>query len=73
MAETTKPKARCDCARCRIRGLMGPVILIALGGIFLAGEYTPYGFVTLWPILLIIPGILLVAQSAASREGHIDS
>lgn len=52
---------------------MGPVILIVLGAIFLSGEYTHYGFATLWPLLLIVPGILLLAQSAASREGHIDS
>ncbi len=71
MAEATKTK--CRCARCRIRGLTGPVMLIAIGGIFLAGEYTPYGFTTLWPILLVVPGILLLAQSAASNEGHVDS
>jgi len=72
MAEAPTTKTRCNCARCRIRTLTGPVILIALGGIFLAGEYTPYGFVTLWPILLVIPGILLLAESMASKEGHID-
>jgi len=73
MAEAPKSKTRCRCARCRIGALMGPVMLIALGGIFLAGEYTPYGFVTLWPILLVIPGILLLAQWAASSEGHVGS
>jgi len=73
MADAPKTKMRCRCARCRIRALTGPVTLIALGGIFLAGEYTPYGFVTLWPILLVIPGILLLAESMASNEGHIDS
>jgi hypothetical protein len=71
MAETKK--TQCRCARCRIRALTGPVMLIAIGGIFLAGEYTPYGFAQLWPILLVVPGILLLAQSAASNEGHIDS
>jgi hypothetical protein len=71
MANTKK--TQCRCPRCRIRGLMGPVMLIAIGGIFLTGEYTPYGFVQLWPILLVIPGLLLLAQSAASSEGHINS
>jgi LiaI-LiaF-like transmembrane region len=69
MADTSKTK--CRCARCRIRSFTGPVILIAVGVIFLCGEYTPYGFVTLWPALLVIAGILLLAQSAASREGHV--
>ncbi len=71
MAETTI--AKCRCARCRIRSLTGPVILIAVGLIFLSGEYTPYGFVTLWPALLVIVGILLLAQSAASDDGHLGS
>jgi hypothetical protein len=65
--------AKCPCARCRIRSLMGPVILIAVGLFFLAGEYTPYGFVTLWPGLLVIVGVLLLAQSAASNDGHVGS
>jgi hypothetical protein len=71
MADTKK--TQCRCARCRIQSLTGPVMLITIGGIFLAGEYTPYGFVQLWPILLVVPGLLLLAQSAASNEGHIDS
>jgi LiaI-LiaF-like transmembrane region len=48
-------------------------MLIAVGGIFLSGEYTPYGFATLWPVLLVVAGILLLAQAAASREGHTGS
>ncbi len=68
MTETARTK--CRCPRCRIRGFTGPVILIVIGGIFLCGEYTPYGFDTLWPVLLVIVGVLLLAQSMASREGH---
>lgn len=71
MAE--RASAKCWCARCRIRALTGPVMLIAIGAMFLAGEFTPYGFATLWPVLLVIAGILLLAQSSASREGHIES
>jgi LiaI-LiaF-like transmembrane region len=48
-------------------------MLIAVGAIFLSGEYTPYGFATLWPVLLVVAGILLLAQAAASREGHTGS
>ncbi len=68
MADTIQPK--CRCARCQIRSFTGPVILIVVGVIFLCGEYTPYGFVTLWPVLLVVAGILLLAQYGASREGH---
>lgn len=71
MTETLQQK--CPCARCKIRGLTGPVILIVIGAIFLCGEFTPYGFATLWPVLLVAIGVLLLAQSAASRVGHIGS
>ncbi len=63
-------KSRCPCAQCRIRGLMGPALLIAAGAIFLAGEYTRFTFGDLWPVLLIVAGIVLLAQSVAPREGH---
>ena len=66
-------KEKCRCARCRIRSFTGPVILIAIGAMFLAGEYTRYGFTTLWPALLVIIGVLLLAQTTASHEGHLGS
>jgi hypothetical protein len=68
MADETKP--RCSCARCRVRGLMGPVMLIALGVIFLVGEYTSYNMGQLWPVLLIVAGVVLFAQTVASKDGH---
>lgn len=60
----------CSCAFCRIRGLMGPAMLITVGVIFLLAEYSRYDFRDLWPFLLIVAGIVLVAQSMASKEGH---
>jgi len=69
MAEGAKIK--CNCAHCRIACLMGPLMLITVGVIFLAAQYTHYGIGDLWPLFLIVPGIILVAQSFASREGHI--
>jgi hypothetical protein len=62
---------RCPCMHCRVRSIVAPVMLITLGVIFLIGEYTRYGFGELWPILLIVGGILALLQSTASREGHI--
>jgi hypothetical protein len=52
---------------------MGPVMLITIGALFLVREYTRYGISELWPILLIVAGIVLIAQAMASREGHIGS
>lgn len=63
-------KTRCKCARCRVRGLMGPLMLIATGTIFLLGRFTNYGFMKLWPLLLVLAGIVMWLQSAASNAGH---
>ena len=71
MTEGRKP--RCACARCRMRGMMWPIMLIAVGAIFLVSEYTRFDFGNLWPVLLIVAGGVLLAQSLASREGHIGS
>ena len=61
----------CRCAHCRVRGLLGPIVLITVGVLFLAGQYSRYGFFDLWPVLLIVIGALLVARSLVSREGHV--
>jgi hypothetical protein len=61
-------RTNCPCARCRIRGIMGPVMLITVGAIFLFGEHS---IDKLWPFFLIVPGVVLLVQSLASREGHI--
>ena len=66
-------RAHCACAHCRIRGLMGPLILITVGILFLIGQYSRYSFGDLWPVLLIVIGVILVLQSLASKQGHISS
>ncbi len=66
-------KTRCGCTCCRVRSLMGPILLITIGAIFLAGQYTRYGFLDLWPVILVVIGVVLVGQSLASREGHLGS
>lgn len=69
----TPQRTSCRCAHCRVRGLMGPIVLITVGVLFLIGEYSRYQFWELWPILLIVIGAVLVGQSLVSREGHIGS
>jgi hypothetical protein len=61
---------RCSCAYCRIKSLVGPVMIIAVGALFLFAEYSRYSFGDLWPILLIVLGVLLVAQALAPKQGH---
>jgi hypothetical protein len=68
MSDSITP--RCTCARCRIHGLMGPVILIVIGTLFLLGRFTEYGFHQLWPIVLVVIGVFLLAEHSASRSGH---
>jgi hypothetical protein len=67
---TDDPNPKCACARCRTRGLMCPLMLIAIGAMFLLGRFTSHGFRELWPILLVVAGIVLWLQSAASSAGH---
>ena len=63
---------RCACARCTMRGLMGPVVLITLGVLFLLGRLQ-WGltFWKLWPVLLIVIGVVKLAEAMASNEGHL--
>jgi hypothetical protein len=49
---------------------MGPLMLIAIGAIFLLGRFTSFGFIKLWPLLLVLAGIVLWLQSTASGAGH---
>jgi LiaI-LiaF-like transmembrane region len=68
---TDGSKVRCGCTRCRLRGLMWPIMLIAVGAIFLVSEFTRFDFGDLWPLLLVVAGGVLLAQSRASSAGHI--
>jgi hypothetical protein len=66
---------RCHCQSCTVRGLMGPVVVITVGVLFLlsqmAGGYFHFGHT--FPVLLIVIGLVQLGGSMASREGHIDS
>jgi hypothetical protein len=66
-------KSRCGCANCRVRSLMGPILLITIGVIFLVGQYTRFSFMDLWPIILIVIGVVLIGQTLVSRAGHTGS
>jgi hypothetical protein len=61
----------CPCARCRARGLMGSAVLITLGILFLIHTLTRFGFGEVFPILLIVIGVMLFLGRSASTEGHI--
>lgn len=56
-----------------IRAIRGPLLLIALGVLLLLQRFTDFGFERSWPILIILFGVLKLAERAAlhavSTEG----
>lgn len=60
----------CPCPRCRCRGLVGPVMLITLGVLFLIAQFTRWDFRDLWPVILIVLGVLKAVEYAAPMTGH---
>lgn len=65
----------CNCNRCRIRGLMGPAILISIGALAFVDQYFDnwnYSFWRLAPVILIVIGVIQVLCAVASTEGHVD-
>jgi hypothetical protein len=65
--------SRCHCARCTIRGLLGPAVVITIGVLFLLQETRggSLGFDNTYPFILIVIGAFLLASSLAPSEGHI--
>ncbi len=51
--------------RAHRNSLTGPIILIALGAMFLLGQFAPdWGVSKTWPILLIVIGLAKLVESA---------
>jgi hypothetical protein len=65
-----EPPAGCSCANCRAAGLMGPAILVTLGGLLLISAVHVVSFGRTWPILLLVIGLIKVLQSNAPTTGH---
>jgi len=64
---------KCNCQSCTIRSFIGPAVVITLGVLWLLSE-THGGrlyFGSTWPVLLIVIGLLHLASSMASRDGHV--
>ena len=60
-------RAVCHCPHCRIRGLMGPLMIITVGVLFLIAQYTRFSFGELWPVLLIAGGSFALFQFFTSN------
>jgi hypothetical protein len=64
---------KCVCKRCSRRGLMGPVVLITIGVLFLLQQMHVASFNRLWPVILLVIGVVKLLQETASTEGHMGS
>ncbi len=67
----TSSVVSCRCQRCRTRKLMAPAILVTLGVLFLLDNVSRVDFGRTWPAILLVIGVVKLAQSNASAEGHI--
>lgn len=66
---------RCTCQRCTIRGLMGPVVVVTVGVLFLLAEMRGgyFDFSNTYPVIIIVIGLISLASALASSEGHVTS
>jgi hypothetical protein len=62
----------CQCARCRTRRIMGPVMLLTIGFLFFLDHSLHVArFHQTWPVILLAVGVVKLLQGSASGEGHI--
>jgi len=71
--EIYRSNRACGCMRCRIRGIMGAVVLMTVGVLFLLQTLDVFNlnFHQTWPLLLISIGLVKMLQRSASIEGHV--
>ena len=60
----------CACARCKMNDMMGPAILVAVGAMWMVGNFRGGHFMTFVAVVLIVIGGVKMMQSSASTEGH---
>ena len=61
----------CSCLRCTSRSLMGPAVLITIGILFLLDHLGILSFGRGIPVLLIVIGLIQVAQRSIPATGHV--
>ena len=50
-----------------VRAIRGPLLLIALGVLLLMQRFSDFGFHRSWPVLIILFGVLKLAERAVLR------
>ena len=56
-----------------IAAIRGPIILITIGSLFALDHFTSFGFSRTWPAILIVIGLLSLAERMTLRSGPRDS
>jgi hypothetical protein len=69
--ETYVKNRACRCPRCMACDLMGAVVLITLGVLFLLSTWAHVGFHYTWPVILIVIGLVKFLQASGPTTGHI--
>jgi hypothetical protein len=64
------PNRYCGCARCCLRGLLGPTLLMTFGVLMLLSELHLVRFHYTWPIILIVVGVFKIFQGSTPASGH---
>jgi len=64
----------CSCARCRMRNVMGPAVLLTIGIILVLDSRDIHGLAwdRTWPAILLVIGVVKLLQSTASTQGHVE-
>ena len=50
-----------------IHAVRGPLLLITLGTLMAIDHFGPFGFSRTWPVLIIVYGVLKLAERAVGR------
>jgi len=67
-------RIRCNCRRCTIKSLMGPAVIITVGLLFLLEQtHSGFRFGQMWPVILVVIGVISLASALAPMDGHISS
>ena len=51
-----------------LRAIRGPILLMTVGGLFAIDYFGPYPFYRTWPVLLIVLGVLKLAERVSGRD-----
>ncbi len=60
----------CACMRCKMNDMMGPVVLVTVGALWILNNFNYGRDMTFLAVLLIVIGGVKMLQSSASTDGH---